>query len=398
MTITVAVTGGIGAGKSTVAGLLAARGAIVVDSDRLAREVVGPGTPGLAAVVDEFGTGILLPDGSLDRGALASIVFADAAARRRLEAITHPAIRARFDELRASAPDSAVVVNDIPLLTSRSAAAAFHLVIGVGAAEATRLVRLVGRGMPERDAQARIAAQISDDERRPLCDVWVDNSAGPAAARTHADLIWSRLATFADNVAAARRAARGGPALVPYDPDWPAQAARLEARLHHLVGDGHRIDHIGSTAVPGLAAKDVIDLQLAVADLQEADALAGRLADGGFPVFADMTQDTAHPDADGVTDSRRWTKRLHVNADPGQAVNLHVRVAGAPNWVFALRMRDWLRADAAGARDYLEVKRELASRHGGDATVAGYADAKEDFLAEADERGAAWAASVAWTP
>ena len=300
MTITVAVTGGIGAGKSTVAGLLAARGAVVVDSDRLAREVVSPGTPGLAAVVDEFGDGVRLADGSLDRAALASIVFADPGARRRLEAITHPAIRARFEELRTAAPAGAVVVNDIPLLTSRSAAAAFHLVIGVGAAEATRLARLVGRGMSEADARARIAAQIPDDERRVLCDVWLDNGSSLAEMRKHTDLVWTRLVQFAGNVQAGRRAARGGWALVPYNPDWPEQAARLTARLRHLVGDRHQVDHIGSTAVPGMPAKDVIDLQLAVDDLEQADGLAQVLGAGGFPLCSGITADTAHAGPDGA--------------------------------------------------------------------------------------------------
>lgn len=398
MTITVAVTGGIGAGKSTVSGLFAARGAVIVDSDRLAREVVGPGTPGLAAVVEEFGNGVRLADGSLDRGALASIVFADVSARRRLEAITHPAIRARFDQLRAAAPEGAVVVNDIPLLTSRFAAAAFCLVVGVGAPEATRLARLVDRGMAEPDARARIAAQIGDDERRLLCDEWVDNSGSPADMRRQTDRIWARLLEFAGNVRAGRPAARGGPALVPYHPDWPAQAARLADRLHHLVGDEHRVDHIGSTAVPGMPAKDVIDLQLAVDDLDQADAIAGVLGEGGFPLVSGITADVAHPSAGGPVDEGRWQKRLHASADPGRSVNLHLRVRDAPNWLFALRFRDWLRANPDAAEVYLELKRELADRHRGDATIAGYAQAKEEFLVRADADSAAWAAAVAWEP
>ena len=398
MTITVAVTGGIGAGKSTVSGLLAARGAVVVDSDRLAREVVGPGTPGLAAVVDEFGSGVRLSDGSLDRAALASIVFADPAARRRLEAITHPAIRARFAELRAAAPGGAVVVNDIPLLTTRTAAAAFHLVIGVGAPEAIRLTRLVDRGLAEPDARARIAAQIGDDERRLLCDEWVDNSARPADVRKQTDRIWARLVEFAANVVAARRAPRGGPALVAYRPEWPEQAARLTARLHHLVGDAHRVDHIGSTAVPGMPAKDVIDLQLAVDDIEHADDLAAQLSDGGFPLVRGVTQDVAHPAAGSDVDERDWRKRLHANADPGQRVNLHLRMRNAPNWLFALRFRDWLRADPEAARRYLQVKRELADRHGRDATIDAYAQAKEEFLVRAGADSAAWAAASAWEP
>ena len=398
MTITVAVTGGIGAGKSTVSGLLSARGAVVVDSDQLAREVVGPGTPGLAAVVDTFGASVRAPDGSLDRSALASIVFADVSARRRLEAITHPAIRARFTELQAAAPRGSVVVNDIPLLVSRSAAAAFHLVIGVGAPEATRLARLVGRGMSESDARSRIAAQISDDERRLLCDVWVDNSKGPGEVRKRADLVWSRLADFAANVEAGRPASRGGPVLVPYRADWPAQADRLVARLHHLLGPDIRVDHIGSTAVPGLAATDVIDLQVGVPDLDTADDLADLLTGGGFPLVPGGVQNTVPAFTAGTSDQQQGGQRMHANADPGRTVNLYLRVRDSPHWPFALRLRDWLRADPAGAQDYLVIKRLLAERCAGDTSTDGYAMSKADLLEEADRRSATWAAASGWQP
>ena len=398
MAITVAVTGGIGAGKSTVSGLLAARGAILVDSDQLAREVVGPGTAGLDAVVAAFGPGVRGSDGTLDRTALAAIVFADTTARRRLEAITHPIIRARFGELTAAAPRGSVVVNDIPLLTSLDAAAAFHLAVGVGAPEAVRIDRLIQRGMSERDARARIAAQLRDDERRPLCEVWVDNGGAPAQARKQADLLWSRLTRYAANVEAGRRAARGGPVLVPYNPTWPQQAERLAARLHHLVGPEHRVDHIGSTAVPGLAAKPVIDLQLSVDDLPQADALVEVLAYGGFPRLPEITWDTVHAGADGGSDRGQWEKRLHVNADPGLGVNLHLRVRYAANWLFALRFRDWLRADPAAVAAYEKVKRRLAVGHAGDATVAGYTEGKEAFLERAGRDSAAWADAVGWEP
>ena len=400
MTITVAVTGGIGAGKSTVCALLAARGAVVVDSDRLAREVVGPGTPGLSAVVAEFGDRVRAPDGTLNRPALASIVFADPSARRRLEAITHPMIRARFAEMRAAAPSGSVVVNDIPLLTNQEAAAAFHLVAGVGAPEATRMRRLLDRGMSSADAQARIAAQLGDEDRRLLCDVWLDNSADPADVRQLTDVLWSRLADFASNVEAHRPAPRSGPVIVPYDGGWPPAAARLISRLHFVVGN-HRIDHIGSTAVAGLAAKDVIDLQLTVSDLPEADSLAARLSDGGFPLAPAFTWDTPHPEGRGYDRTaypEQWRKRMHVNADPGRAINLHLRVRDAANWTFALRFRDWLRADPTGRAEYTAVKEALALEHRNDTTVAGYAVAKESFLRVAARRCADWAAATGWRP
>ncbi len=396
MTITVAVTGGIGAGKSTVSGLLAARGAVVVDSDLLAREVVGPGTAGLAAVVDEFGQRVRTADGALDRPAMASIVFADAGARRRLEAIIHPIVRARFAELEAAAPRGSVVVNDIPLLTTLAAAAAFHLVIGVGAPEATRVGRLVDRGLTAADARARIAAQISDDERRPFCHVWVDNGGVPADARRQADRLWSRLAEYAGNVEVGRRASRGGPVLRSSHPEWAAAARRLEARIQSLLGPV-RVDHIGSTAVADLPAKDIIDLQVAVPDLATADAFAGVLAAGGFPRVQEVQQDEPHADMPEQC-TAGWDKRLHANADPGESVNLHLRVRDAPNWVWALRFRDWLRADRPAREDYLRAKEELAAAFAADSTAERYAAAKEQYFAGADAAARRWAASTGWQP
>src|SRR6478609_12159270 len=116
--ITVAVTGGIGSGKSTVSAVLRERGAVVADSDQLAREVVAPGSPGLRAIAAAFGPSMLTAEGVLDRAALAAVVFADPAARKRLEEITHPLVRGRFEEIRRGAGEDAIVVNDIPLLTT----------------------------------------------------------------------------------------------------------------------------------------------------------------------------------------------------------------------------------------------------------------------------------------
>ncbi|WP_116452920.1 dephospho-CoA kinase [Blastococcus litoris] len=172
----IGLTGGIGSGKSTVAGLLAARGAVVVDADRIAREVVEPGTPGLAQVVEAFGDGVLTADGALDRAALAAVVFSDPAARARLDGIVHPLVRARTAELVAAAPEGAVLVNDVPLLVETGQAGSYDLVLVVEADPEIRVRRLVGRGMSEEDARARIAAQASDEQRRAVADVVLDNS------------------------------------------------------------------------------------------------------------------------------------------------------------------------------------------------------------------------------
>ena len=191
----IGLTGGIGSGKSTVAGLLAARGARIVDADRIAREVVEPGTPGLAVVVAAFGHGVLTPDGALDRPALAAVVFADPDARRRLDGIVHPLVRARAAELVAAAPPDAVVVQDVPLLVETGQAGSYDLVLVVQADLATRVRRLVGRGLSEEDARARIAAQATDEQRRAVADVVLDNSGTVEELEAQVERFWTERVT-----------------------------------------------------------------------------------------------------------------------------------------------------------------------------------------------------------
>ncbi|WP_100498524.1 dephospho-CoA kinase [Geodermatophilus chilensis] len=187
----IGLTGGIGSGKSTVAGLLAAREARIVDADRIAREVVEPGTPGLQAVVTAFGDGVLTPEGTLDRPALAAIVFADPGARRRLDGIVHPLVRARAAELVAAAPPDAVVVQDVPLLVETGQAGSYDLVLVVEADLDTRVRRLVGRGLSEDDARARIAAQATDEQRRAVADVVLDNSGTVEELEAQVERFWT---------------------------------------------------------------------------------------------------------------------------------------------------------------------------------------------------------------
>ena len=187
----IGLTGGIGSGKSTVAGLLAARGARIVDADRIAREVVEPGTPGLEAVVAAFGQEVLTPEGALDRPALAVVVFADPDARRRLDGIVHPLVRARAAELVAAAPPDAGVVQDVPLLVETGQAGSYDLVLVVEADLDTRVRRLVGRGLSEEDARARIAAQTSDEQRRAVADVVLDNSRTVEDLEAQVERFWA---------------------------------------------------------------------------------------------------------------------------------------------------------------------------------------------------------------
>jgi dephospho-CoA kinase len=195
--VQIGLTGGIGSGKSSAARRFAELGALVIDADLVAREVVEPGTDGLAAVVAEFGPEVLDAGGRLDRPALARIVFADEAARGRLNAILHPRIRARVAERIAAAPPGTVVVQDVPLLAETGQAGSFDLVVVVEAPVELRVQRLArDRGMPAEEARARIAAQATDEQRRAIADVVIVNDGTPEDLRARVDEIW------ADRVAA----------------------------------------------------------------------------------------------------------------------------------------------------------------------------------------------------
>ncbi|MGW2413345.1 dephospho-CoA kinase [Streptomyces tubercidicus] len=194
--VKVGLTGGIGAGKSEVSRLLASYGAVIVDADKIAREVVEPGTPGLAAVVAEFGDDILAPDGTLDRPKLGGIVFADPDKLKALNAIVHPLVGARSAELEASAGPDAVVVHDVPLLTENGLAPLYDLVVVVDAAPQTQLDRLVRlRGMAEDEAKSRMAAQASREQRLAVADLVIDNDGPLEELEPQVRAVWERLRT-----------------------------------------------------------------------------------------------------------------------------------------------------------------------------------------------------------
>lgn len=376
----IGLTGGIGAGKSTVAATFTECGGIVVDGDVIAREVVEPGTEGLAALVDAFGTNILLPDGALNRPALAAVAFSDDAQRATLNGIVHPLVARRRAELIAAADNDAVIVEDIPLLVESQMAPLFPLLIVVHAEVETRVKRLVeSRGMPEADARARIAAQAAEEQRRAVADVWLDNSGAPGVLVERARELWhQRILPFADNIAA-RRTVPPPLRLVPADPTWGAQAGRIVARIQMACGHrAVRVDHIGSTAVPGLDAKDVIDIQVTVESLAGADEFADQLLGAGYPRVEEITGDIAEPGARstavgfGRTDrSTWWEKRFHASADPGRPTNVHIRVDGRPGQQFALLFVDWLVANPG---------------------------ARADWFRDGYQRAWAWADSTGWRP
>jgi dephospho-CoA kinase len=388
----VGLTGGIGSGKSTVARLFRDLGATVIDADVVAREVVAPGTPTLRAVADRFGAHLVRADGGLDRAGLAALVFPDPAALADLDRITGPAIAARVEELRRAADPQAISVYDMPLLVERKLWPREHLAVVVGAAEDTRVRRLVEqRGLDEADVRHRIARQATDAQRRAAADVWVDNDGTVEATEAQVRNLWrNRLVPFNANLIAGVRSRPARLAVVEPDPEWPAEAARLAARIRDALGErAPAVEHIGSTSVPGLPAKDVVDLQVGVSSLAVADepAFVADLAQRGFVRVGDATQDTPHPTG---ADPSRWTKRFHASMDPGRVANVHVRVAGSPGWRFALQFRDWLRANPQDRERYASLKRALAAAA---PSAEAYAEAKEPWFADAYPEVVSWARS-----
>lgn len=194
MAFSVALTGGIASGKTTVANLLAEHGALLIDSDQLAREVVEPGTPGLAQVVTRFGEQVLTQTGRLDRQALGEIVFADAAARADLNAIVHPLVRRRRAELIAQAAADQIVVSVIPLLVETGLVDQFDAVVVVDVPSQTQVARLVRRNdISQEQAQARLDAQASRAERLAAADWVVTNSGSRAELEAQVERLWSQM-------------------------------------------------------------------------------------------------------------------------------------------------------------------------------------------------------------
>jgi len=403
----IGLTGGIGGGKSAVSATFSRCGGVVVDGDVIAREVVEPGTEGLAALVDAFGDDILLPDGALNRPALAAKAFSSDETRATLNGIVHPLVGKRRAELIAAVPEDSVVVEDIPLLVESGMAPLFPLVVVVYADAELRVTRLVEqRGMAEDDARARIAAQADDDQRRAVADVWLDNSSTREALTERAREVWNhRIMPFAANLSA-RHVVRPPARLVPADPTWPDQAARIVARLKVACGaKALRVDHIGSTAIPGLDAKDAIDIQVTVESLTVADKLAEPLLAVGYPRVEHIAADNAKPDArstvkryDHSDDPGLWQKRFHGSADPGRPTNVHLRVDGWPDQQFALLFVDWLKANPNVRDEYLAVKRNADQAAAPDGDIERYLAVKEPWFLEAYRRAWDWADRSRWRP
>lgn len=321
--LTLGLTGGIGSGKSTVSSLLADLGATVVDADLVAREVLAPGTPALSTVVDAFGSAVLRDDGSLDRSALAAVVFADDVARSRLDGIVHPLIGARTQQLieEAKRRGTQILVHDVPLLVEAGLAPGYHLVAVVDAPVEVRLARLRQRGLPEEKARARMAAQADEASRRAAADVWLDNGGTPEQLAGQVRALHEvRLAPYARNLADGRPAVRDRTARTAPSPVGPMEVARLHARLSYLCR-GVPEASIGPGALP--VSDDVIRLEVEVPAWEVAEALPGLLAAGGFP-----EADEVGSRATGPAPAARRHQRLHRSADPARPADVHVRASG----------------------------------------------------------------------
>lgn len=299
----VGITGGIAAGKSTAVSVLRDLGAVVVDADAIAHEVLAAGAPAVAEVVGAFGDGVLSPDGGIDRVALGRVVFGDAAARARLEGLTHPRIQAEAARRFAEAPADAVVVHDIPLLVELDLADRYHLVVVVHAPEDERVDRLCReRGMTEDDARARVRAQATDDARRAAADVWVDNTGASRRLGDAMRALWrERLQPFESNVRRGRVAPQGQGGVTSPD---AAGVTRLTRRVGRALED-HLVE-----PPRGHIERSVVVLDARLAPGVRTAAVTGALTRAGFPPV---------PGTSGIRGA----------ADPGRPVRLALHPAPA---------------------------------------------------------------------
>jgi len=301
---------------------------------------------------------------------------------------------------RARVPHGVVSVYDMPLLVEHGLWVHEHLVVVVEADVETRVQRLVEqRGLDEQDARHRIGAQATDDQRRAVADVVLDNDGAPEALVAAVDELWSsRLAPWEDNLLSGRRSRRPDrAAVVGPCADWAARGARVVARIGAALarsGVATEVSHVGSTAVPGLAAKDVIDVQVGVRELADADRddVRAALRDAGYVLSEGNTVDTPHPQG---APQDEWTKRFWGGCDPGQVVHVHVREHGSAGWRFALLFRDWLVHEPAEKAAYAAEKQRLIDL---DDRTDAYVESKEPWFDGAWQRATEWAARTGWQP
>ena len=403
----IGLTGGIGAGKSAVSATFSQCGGVVVDGDVIAREVVEPGTEGLAALVDAFGDDILLPDGALNRPALAAKAFSSDETRATLNGIVHPLVGKRRAELIAAVPEDSVVVEDIPLLVESGMAPMFPLVVVVFADAEVRLTRLVEqRGMAEDDARARIAAQASDSSvaRSPMSG-WTIRV---LPRRWPNVLVRSGITASRRSPPISVRAT-----LLAHPSDWflPIRSGRTRPHASSPVSR----PRVGQTRCasttsapprfPGWTRRMPSTFRSRSNHWLRQTNSTAALRSAGYPRIDDVSSDVVKLDArstaerfDHSGDAALWRKRLHGSADPGRPTFVHLRVDGWPNQQFALLFVDWLKANPDVRDEYLSVKRDAERAASPDGDIERYLDVKEPWFLEAYRRAWDWADSSSWRP
>lgn len=278
------LTGGIGAGKSTVSSELDRLGAEIIDADKIAREVVAPGTPGLDLLAAEFGEEIITFDGELDRAKLAQIAFASPERTAALNAITHPLIAERTFERIANAPQDGIVVHDMPLLLESGMQTGYHLTLVVDAPRELRIQRLVKfRGLDAEDVRNRMDKQVSDAVRRAEADILFDNTGTPEQLVEQVREAWDRRLVRMNHNLTYHHAVFAPAEIIAYRPEWPAEARRAAGRLAktlaHLAAS---VTHTGMTAEQGMPAVDVIELTVSPAEAITPAQVVERLVSAGY--------------------------------------------------------------------------------------------------------------------
>lgn len=315
----IGLTGGIAAGKSAVARRLAELGGVLVDADVLAREVVLPGTEGLAEIASTFGRSVLLPDGSLDRPALGRLVFDDSGARERLNAIIHPRVRLRAAGMIDAADADAIIVEDIPLLVETGQAARFHLVLVVDAPDDVRIERLVHqRGMQRHDAQQRLAAQAGRQERLREADAVVVNDRTLEDLLRAVEVLWHRrIVPFRDNLRAGTPAPpRSGDTPVPGVSGTVGLSRRVRAKLVETLPEGVEVVEVAAAGSNG----DTVPATFRVSpEPGTVSRIVDAVAAAGFP-----------PMSSNGTDAGEDGRFRHRSADPGVEVLIVVEAMPAP--------------------------------------------------------------------
>ena len=288
---------------------LARLGAEVIDADKIAREVVAPGTPGLDMLAAEFGEEIIGSDGALDRAALAERAFVSQERTAALNSITHPLIGERTVERFAQAPQDAIVVHDVPLLIEGGMEPGYNLVMVVDTPEDIRLRRLVElRGLAESDARSRISAQASDEQRHASADVLFDNSGSEETLLGQVRDVWDRRLVVMANNLEHHHPVFPGETVVDFRPEWADEARREIARLQHRIGDlNKQITHVGATTGDGPAV-DLIEIDIEPVGADEAETIRARLVEAGY--IAD----------DGGESVLRWV-------DPARPLALRIRTS-----------------------------------------------------------------------